>query len=346
MCPTIRSTSIPGLVEHPADLRAASASRSSSSAAQSKAKRTCTLTCSVLRQGPVRQLRARRPRPRPPGRPAVASWRAASARRAGRGPTVAAGVSASAAGATVVSTSPRDAPSAGILARRPERLDLLPEPRPRSPSSVRLLRRERAAQPSRPAAPRRPCQYALQRAGSHAAMCLPAPNCIIPWPCTQRSGTARRQPEAAVMDQAPGRRSAPVTSPVRLRRRAAWSRPAPAASHRGHVRERNEDAILTDPTGALWAVADGMGGHGHGDLAADLVIDAFARLPHGRGGRSLLQDAFAAAHAEVRRRARADGLGADRRDRGRAADRGRPRRPSPGPATAAATSARAGGSSS
>jgi serine/threonine protein phosphatase PrpC len=80
-------------------------------------------------------------------------------------------------------------------------------------------------------------------------------------------------------------------------------------SHRGHVREVNEDAILTDPTGALWAVADGMGGHGHGDLAADLVIDAFARLPHGGGGRSLLQDAFASAHAEVRRRARAEGFG-------------------------------------
>jgi protein phosphatase len=93
--------------------------------------------------------------------------------------------------------------------------------------------------------------------------------------------------------------------------------PAPArlvasgagASHRGHVREVNEDAILTDPTGALWAVADGMGGHGHGDLAADLVIDTFARMPHGAGGRSLLQDAFAAAHAEIRRRARAEGLG-------------------------------------
>ena len=80
-------------------------------------------------------------------------------------------------------------------------------------------------------------------------------------------------------------------------------------SHRGRVRAVNEDAILIDPTGALWAVADGMGGHGHGDLAADLVIDAFARMPHGPGGRHLLAEAFAAAHAEVRRRARQDGLG-------------------------------------
>lgn len=81
------------------------------------------------------------------------------------------------------------------------------------------------------------------------------------------------------------------------------------ASHRGVARDINEDAILTDPTGALWAVADGMGGHGHGDLAADLVIDAFARLPHGRSGRPLLAEAFVTAHDEVRRRARAEGLG-------------------------------------
>jgi PPM family protein phosphatase len=81
------------------------------------------------------------------------------------------------------------------------------------------------------------------------------------------------------------------------------------ASHRGLVRDVNEDAVLTDPSGALWAVADGMGGHGHGDLAADLVIDALARLPHGEGGRRLLADAFAAAHDAVQRRARADGLG-------------------------------------
>lgn len=81
-------------------------------------------------------------------------------------------------------------------------------------------------------------------------------------------------------------------------------------SHRGCVREVNEDAFLTDPTGALWVVADGLGGHGHGDLASDIVVDAFARLPHGAAGRSPLQDAIAAAHGEIHRRARAEGLDA------------------------------------
>lgn len=80
-------------------------------------------------------------------------------------------------------------------------------------------------------------------------------------------------------------------------------------SHRGLVRDANEDAILTDPTGELWAVVDGMGGHGHGDLAADLVIDALARVPHGDVGRALLGTALREAHADVRRRALADGLG-------------------------------------
>lgn len=49
-------------------------------------------------------------------------------------------------------------------------------------------------------------------------------------------------------------------------------------THAGYVRERNEDAILTDPGGVLWAVADGMGGYGHGDMAADIVIDRIAGL--------------------------------------------------------------------
>ncbi len=44
-------------------------------------------------------------------------------------------------------------------------------------------------------------------------------------------------------------------------------------THKGRVRSRNEDAILTDPSGLLWAVADGMGGYNNGDVAADIVID-------------------------------------------------------------------------
>jgi protein phosphatase len=81
------------------------------------------------------------------------------------------------------------------------------------------------------------------------------------------------------------------------------------SSHRGLVRDANEDAILTDPTGVLWAVADGMGGYGHGDLAADVVIDTLARLPHGDAGRALIGAALREADADVRRRAEADGLG-------------------------------------
>ena len=50
-------------------------------------------------------------------------------------------------------------------------------------------------------------------------------------------------------------------------------------THVGLVRQRNEDSILTDPTGALWAVADGMGGHGSGDLASDIVIERLSTAP-------------------------------------------------------------------
>ncbi len=49
-------------------------------------------------------------------------------------------------------------------------------------------------------------------------------------------------------------------------------------TNRGKVREKNEDSILTDPSGMLWAVADGMGGYGHGDVASDIVIDCLAAI--------------------------------------------------------------------
>lgn len=79
-------------------------------------------------------------------------------------------------------------------------------------------------------------------------------------------------------------------------------------THVGRRRSVNEDAILTDPAGALWAVADGLGGLGHGDVAADVVIDALARLPHGADPAGLAV-ALGDANAAVRRRARDGDLG-------------------------------------
>ena len=47
-----------------------------------------------------------------------------------------------------------------------------------------------------------------------------------------------------------------------------------SATHRGLVRKENEDAIAVGATGALWAVADGMGGHARGAWAASTIAHA------------------------------------------------------------------------
>ncbi|HMD47490.1 MAG TPA: protein phosphatase 2C domain-containing protein [Bryobacteraceae bacterium] len=44
-------------------------------------------------------------------------------------------------------------------------------------------------------------------------------------------------------------------------------------SHVGCVRQENQDRILTDHSLGLFVVADGMGGHQHGEKAAELAID-------------------------------------------------------------------------
>jgi type VI secretion system protein ImpM len=51
-----------------------------------------------------------------------------------------------------------------------------------------------------------------------------------------------------------------------------------AASDTGPVRDENQDHFLLDDDKRLWAVADGMGGHSHGEIASQMVVDSLSAL--------------------------------------------------------------------
>lgn len=85
-----------------------------------------------------------------------------------------------------------------------------------------------------------------------------------------------------------------------------------AATHPGTVRPRNEDAFVNRPDIGLWAVADGAGGHGAGDVASAAVAAALQDLPPGLSAAELLAQLrlrIAAVHAELQRQAEQAGPG-------------------------------------
>jgi protein phosphatase/serine/threonine-protein phosphatase Stp1 len=77
-----------------------------------------------------------------------------------------------------------------------------------------------------------------------------------------------------------------------------------ALTHPGSVRPRNEDSMVERADIGLWAVADGAGGHGAGDVASQAVAGALNELPPGLPPSELLAQVrlrIADVHAELQR---------------------------------------------
>ncbi|MBM4394118.1 MAG: Stp1/IreP family PP2C-type Ser/Thr phosphatase [Deltaproteobacteria bacterium] len=65
----------------------------------------------------------------------------------------------------------------------------------------------------------------------------------------------------------------------------------------GRVRQRNEDAFLLMPEQDLYVVADGMGGHLRGDVAANLCVDAIRDWFTGKVGDDMMNRVAGAVRA-------------------------------------------------
>ena len=85
-----------------------------------------------------------------------------------------------------------------------------------------------------------------------------------------------------------------------------------AATHPGAVRPRNEDDLVDRPDLGLWAVADGAGGHGAGDVASGCIAEALDTIPPGLTAAEMLAQVrlrLDAVHADLQARAEARGHG-------------------------------------
>lgn len=67
-------------------------------------------------------------------------------------------------------------------------------------------------------------------------------------------------------------------------------------THVGRVRAVNEDSMTLDDAQGFWVVADGMGGHSHGQWASQTIVGAFKELSNATDFDELVNNAAAAIH--------------------------------------------------
>jgi protein phosphatase len=82
-------------------------------------------------------------------------------------------------------------------------------------------------------------------------------------------------------------------------------------SHKGCVRDHNEDNYLIEPQTGLWVVADGMGGHEAGEVASASIVDHLATIGIASSApdlRARFEDRLSRANAEIRDISRSRGI--------------------------------------